>query len=106
MPGARFFLTLYVFCSVEGSTADEFCGLDTTGPLNNLAKAKDVRKRGVDNADGLIGRQDKSPRLSFRTTVIDSRPTILVVMVIVMSIVSVSMLVLYFVYERVLKKEA
>lgn len=107
MPRGRYFLTLFLFCRVPGTDNDEYCGIDTTGPLDALAKRGDVAKRRVDNdedLDAFYARQETSDSFAFKTTVIDSRPTELVVCVVILSCVSVSMLVLYFVYERSLKK--
>ena len=94
-PKAEFFITIFIFCRVEGTNDDEYCSFDTTGELSDLAKGK------TDD-----DRETISPRLSYRTDVIASRPTELVVCVIILSILSVTMLVLYFVYERVMKKTA
>jgi len=106
MPRARYFLTLFLFCRVPGTDNDEYCAIDTTGPLDALAKTADVQKRLEENEDAteILNQSETSEPLSFKTTVIDSRPPELIVCVVVLSIVSVSMLVLYFVYERALKK--
>ena len=106
MPRARYFLTLFLFCRVPGTDNDEYCAIDTTGPLDALAKTADVQKRLDENEDAsaILNQAETSDAFTFKTTVIDSRPPELIVSVVLLSIVSVSMLVLYFVYERALKK--
>eukprot|EP00210_Caulerpa_lentillifera_P009553 g9111.t1 len=108
MPAAHFFVTLFVFCQVEGEgkTTDDnqYCLLDTTGSLEDLAPESDIEKRHP-NADleQLYALPTSKP-LIYRTVVPDFRTTGLIVGVIVLSICSVGMLIGYFTFERLLKK--
>lgn len=108
IPEAEWFLTMYFKCPIKDSTDSNYCGLDSTvGDLSLLMSEKDLKK-DVESEDEVksILEQPKSKEIYYRTTTMDGRPTSLVIGVIILSLGSVSLLISYFAYEKLLKKRA